>query len=100
MSGVNLTRRAFLGAMVALPLVGQGNDWVELFNGQNLDGWRPQRGPGSWKVVDGQLSAEGPMCHLFYNGPVHSADFKNFELEVEVMTRQGCNSGVYFRPTW
>ncbi len=96
MSGAIVTRREFLGTMAALPLVWQGGEWVELFNGQNLDGWRPQRGPGSWKVVDGQLSADGPMCHLFYSGPVRGADFKNFELEVEAMTRPGCNSGVYF----
>lgn len=96
MNGVHLTRRAFLGTMAALPLLAQSNDWVELFDGRSLDGWRPQRGPGSWKVADGQLSAEGPMCHLFYEGPVRGADFKNFEFEVEVLTRPGCNSGVYF----
>ena len=96
MSKVHFTRRAFLGAMAAVPLFGQSNDWVELFNGRSLEGWRPQRGPGSWKVLDGLLSAEGPMCHLFYDGPVRGADFKNFELEVEVMTSKGCNSGVYF----
>ncbi len=86
--------------MAALPLAAQGGDWVELFNGRNLDGWRPQSGPGSWKVVDGLLAADGPMCHLFYNGPVRGADFKNFEIEVEAMTRPGCNSGVYFHTAY
>jgi hypothetical protein len=86
--------------MAALPLAGQNGGWTELFNGQSLDGWRPQAGPASWKVVDGLLSADGPMCHLFYTGPFHGADFKNFELEVEAMTQPGCNSGVYFHSVY
>ena len=96
----DLTRRAFVGAMAAFPLLGQNDGWVELFNGKNLDGWRPQNSGPSWKVVGGLLTADGPMCHLFYTGPVHNADFKNFELEVEVMTRPSCNSGVYIHTTY
>jgi hypothetical protein len=96
----DLTRRAFVGAMAAVPLLGQNDGWVELFNGKDLTGWRPQNNPASWKVVDGLLTADGPMCHLFYTGPVHNADFKNFELEVEAMTRPSCNSGVYIHTTY
>jgi hypothetical protein len=61
-----------------------------------LSGWRPSENKGSWTVVDGQLAADGPRSHLFYTGPVHAADFKNFEIEVEVTTKPECNSGVYF----
>jgi hypothetical protein len=96
----DLSRRAFVGAMAAVPLLGQSQGWTELFNGRDLDGWRPQNGPGSWKVVDGLLTGDGPMCHLFYTGPFHNADFKNFELEAECMTRQSCNSGVYIHTEW
>jgi hypothetical protein len=91
----NLTRRAFVGTL-ALPLLAQGDGWVDLFNGRNLEGWRPQGNLGSWKVMDGVLAADGPRCHLFYSGPVRGGDFKNFELEAEVMTRPVCNSGIYF----
>jgi len=97
---LDFTRRAFVGAMAAAPLVGQGGGWTDLFNGKDLTGWRPQTGPGSWTVADGLLTANGPMCHLFYAGPFHNADFKNFELQVECMTRQRCNSGVYIHTAW
>ena len=98
----DLSRRAFVGAMAAVPLLGQNGGWVELFNGKDLTGWKPQNNnpATSWKVVDGLLTADGPMCHLFYTGPFHNADFKNFELEAEVMTRQSCNSGVYIHTAY
>jgi hypothetical protein len=89
------TRRAFLGALAA-PAFAAAGDWIELFDGRTLDGWRPSENRGSWTVRDGALAADGPKSHLFYTGPVHGADFRNFELEVEVLTRAACNSGVYF----
>ncbi|HEY2012768.1 MAG TPA: family 16 glycoside hydrolase [Bryobacteraceae bacterium] len=82
--------------MTALGLSAADDGWVDLFDGRSLNGWRPSENQASWKVVDGALSAEGPRSHLFYTGPVHGANFRNFELEVEVMTRPLCNSGVYF----
>jgi hypothetical protein len=98
-----MTRRAFVAAMAAMPatpVFAQDDGWVELFDGRSLAGWRPEGGLGSWKVANGQLCADGPMCHLFYDGPVHSADFKNFELEVEAMARPNSNSGVYFHTAY
>lgn len=95
-----MTRRAFVGALTALGVSGADDGWVELFDGRRLEGWRPSENKSSWKVVDGQLAAEGPRSHLFYTGPVRGADFRNFELEVEVLTRPGCNSGVYFHTAY
>ncbi len=100
MQNSDITRRAFVGALSAVPLLGQSDGWVDLFNGKNLDGWRPEGNLASWKVKDGLLLADGPMCHLFYAGPVHGGDFKNFELEVEAMTQPSCNSGVYFHTAY
>ncbi len=71
-------------------------EWIDLFDGKSMTGWRPSENKGSWKVVDGALAADGPRSHLFYTGPVHGADFKNFEIEVELTTNPECNSGVYF----
>jgi Domain of Unknown Function (DUF1080) len=51
-------------------------------------------------VTNGMLTAKGPHSHLFYVGPVHGADFKNFELEVELITQPDCNSGVYFHTAY
>jgi len=90
------TRRAFLGALAAPVLVGGAGDWIELFDGRTLDGWRASENKASWQVRDGALAADGLKSHLFYEGPVHGADFRNFELEVEVLTRAACNSGIYF----
>jgi hypothetical protein len=92
------TRRAFLGAAIAAPFATQAatEDWIDLFDGKSLNGWRPSENKNSWKVVDGQLAADGPRSHLFYTGPVRAADFKNFEIEVEATTEPECNSGVYF----
>jgi len=97
---MDITRRSFLVSIAAVPIFVQGDGWVELFNGRNLEGWRPQGKLNSWKVDGGQLCADGPMCHLFYDGPVRRADFKNFELEVEAMARSNSNSGVYFHTTY
>jgi hypothetical protein len=91
-----ITRRAFVGALSAIPLAAADDGWIELFDGHSLEGWRPSEHKDSWKVVEGQLAAQGPRSHLFYDGPVHGADFKNFELEVGALARPACNSGVYF----
>jgi hypothetical protein len=95
---LDLTRRAFAGsvAAAAISAVAADSGWTQLFNGHSLEGWRPSENKASWKVVGGQLAADGPRSHLFYTGPVHGANFRNFELEVEAMARPGCNSGVYF----
>ena len=100
MQNSEMTRRAFVGTMTAAGLTTADDGWVALFNGRNLDGWRPSESQDSWKVVDGQLSADGPRSHLFYTGPVRGANFRNFEIEAEVMTRPGANSGIYFHTAY
>jgi len=95
-----MSRRVFVGAMTALGLSAAEEPWVELFDGRSLKGWRASENASSWKVVDGTLSADGPRSHLFYTGPVRGARFRNFELEVEVLTRPLCNSGIYFHTAW
>jgi Domain of Unknown Function (DUF1080) len=95
-----MTRRTFAGTMAALALPAADAGWTELFDGHSLAGWRPSENKDSWKVVDGALAADGKRSHLFYDGPFHGGDFRNFELEVELMTRPGCNSGVYFHTAY
>ena len=69
--------------------------WKELFDG-TLDGWQRTENMGTWTVKDGLLITHGKRSHLFYVGPVENADFRNFELKVEVKTETGSNSGIYF----
>lgn len=71
-------------------------DWVSLFDGRTLRGWKASENPGSFKAMDGAVIADGPRAHLFYVGEDGRATFKNFELEAEVRTEPGANSGIYF----
>jgi pterin-4a-carbinolamine dehydratase len=70
--------------------------WHLLFDGKSLAGWQPNESPCTFSVTDGVILVKGPVSHLFYTGPVANHDFKNFELSIEVLTRPGANSGVYF----
>ncbi len=95
-----ITRRVFVGALTALGFTAAQDGWVQLFDGHSLNGWRPSETKDSWKVIDGQLAADGPRSHLFYNGNVNQASFLNFELEVEALAKPSANSGVYFHTAY
>ena len=69
--------------------------WISLFDGKTLNGWKESEGP-SFSIEDGAIKVAGKRSHLYYDGPVNNHDFKNFELKLQVMTRPGANSGVYF----
>ncbi|MEZ4772729.1 MAG: family 16 glycoside hydrolase [Bacteroidia bacterium] len=71
-------------------------EWISLFNGTDLSGWKVNENPGSFRVEDGVLIAEGPRAHLFYMGEDGNASFTNFELKLEIMTHLHANSGVYY----
>jgi Domain of Unknown Function (DUF1080) len=71
--------------------------WYSLFNGKDFTGWKKSEdNPDTFKVVNGEIVARGPRCHLFYVGPVNDANFKNFEWKCEIMTKPRSNSGMYF----
>jgi hypothetical protein len=71
--------------------------WYSLFNGKDLSGWKKSTdNPDTFKVVDGKIVAHGDRCHLFYDGPLCNARFKDFEWKCEILTKPGSNSGMYF----
>jgi hypothetical protein len=71
--------------------------WYNLFNGKDLSGWKKSEDhPETFKVVDGDIVANGQVCHLYYDGPVEKHNFKNFEWKCEIMTKPHSNSGMYF----
>ncbi len=70
--------------------------WFSLFDGQTFDGWKFSENKQSWKIEDGEIVAHGPRSHLFYEGQVGNADFKNFELRCEVYTYPKANAGIFF----
>ena len=84
--------------VLAIPASAQTGDqgWISLFDGKSLDGWKAGENAGTFSVRDGAIVAHGPLCHLFYMGPVYYGDFKDFELKVDVMTEPGANGGVFF----
>ena len=71
-------------------------DWVSLFDGHSLNGWKVGQNSETFSVKDGQIVVHGPTAHLFYEGDYKNHSFKNFELKVDVMTYPGANSGIYF----
>jgi hypothetical protein len=95
------TRRDILGMLLAAPAAARAwaadsYDWIPLFDGKSLQGWKPSEHEGTFKVVDGEIVVHGDRSHLFYTGPVHGADFRNFEFTAEIKTLPNSNSGVYF----
>lgn len=75
---------------------GKEEGWQNLFDGKTLNGWKASENKNTFSVRDGMIVASGPRSHLFYVGPIQNANFKNFELKAEVMTKPGSNSGMYF----
>lgn len=76
------------------------NDWISMFNGTDLTGWKANpENPDSFKVEDGVLVVDGPRCHLFWVGdPDDPTDeqFTNFHWHAKVKTMPQANSGLYF----
>jgi len=71
-------------------------EWISLFDGKTLNGWKVGENSETFSVEDGMIVVDGPRAHLFYVGSVKNHDFKNFEFKAQVMTTPGSNSGMYF----
>jgi hypothetical protein len=70
-------------------------EWVQLFNGKNLDGWKSHpKSPGKWEVKDGAIVGSGKEAsHLFSD----RGDYENFHFRIEAKISDKGNSGQYFR---
>lgn len=83
------------GCTAIVPHV-EAQEALSLFDGKTLDGWKvTEENPGSFRVEDQAIVAEGPRAHLFYDGE-HGIDFTDFVLTLKVKTKPSANSGVYF----
>lgn len=71
------------------------NDWVSLFDGKTLNGWKASEHPSTFSVKDGMIVVHGDRAHLFYEGDVMKHNFKNFEFKADVLTKPGSNSGIF-----
>lgn len=77
----------------------QADEWISLFDGETLNGWKASENSDSWKIMDGAIVTAGPRSHLFYDGEVMDHNFKNFEFTADVKTKPNANSGIYIH-TW
>lgn len=69
-------------------------EWVQIFNGKDLTGWKTHPDDkAKWEVKDGILTGTGPVGHLFSE----RGDYENFRYRVEARINDGGNSGQYFR---
>ena len=74
---------------------GDDKEWVQLFNGKNLDGWMLNASePGDWSVKDGVMIGKGPKRSHIYS---FRGDYENFHYRIEAKISDKGNSGQYFR---
>lgn len=79
---------------------GHSAEWVSLFDGKTLNGWKAAEHPATFTVSNGAIVVHGDRAHLFYDGAVNDHFFKNFELKLKVMTAPGANSGIFIHTTY
>lgn len=91
---------ALVAGLVGVAAVARAEEsgFESLFDGTTLAGWKASENVDSWKVVDGAIVCHGPRSHLFYVGPdaAKPADFTNFHLKAEVLTKPNSNAGIFF----
>ncbi len=97
-----MSKKFTMGLLCLLLIAGytasaQAQDgWISLFDGESFDGWKKaEENQDTFSIQDGKIVANGPRCHLFYVGG-EDANFKNFELKVDVMTKPNSNGGIFF----
>ena len=78
---------------LALSARHKADDWIPMFDGSSLDGWKANEHPESWTVKNGAITGDGPASHLFWM----KEKCVNCEFKAEVKINHGGNSGMYFR---
>ncbi|MBS1600378.1 MAG: DUF1080 domain-containing protein [Bacteroidetes bacterium] len=78
----------------------KAEEWISLFDGKSLNGWKVGKNAATFSVENGTIVAHGETAHLFYVGDAHNHNFKNFDFKAKVMTEPGSNSGIYFHTTY
>lgn len=80
------------------------NDWIYLFDGTSMDGWRGYNGktmPPGWVIENGTLTFKTELgLEQDYEGGkdiIYAAEeFDNFELYLEWKLPEGGNSGIFY----
>ena len=84
----------------------KSNEWINLFDGTSLDGWRAYNGdqmPPGWKIIDSVLTFKTEQIleqDYDYKGNrdimYGEEEFENFELYLEWKIPKGGNSRIYY----
>ena len=72
---------------------GKGAEWVKMFDGKSLEGWKATERPEQWVVKDGTITSSGERSHLLWM----KEECENCEYKVTVKINKGGNSGLFFR---
>jgi hypothetical protein len=87
-------------SLLALPAAAddkkeEGKDWVQLFNGKDLTGWKTHPDDkAKWEVSDGILIGSGSEVGHLYS---ERDDYENIDYLIEARINDKGNSGQYFR---
>jgi len=94
----SVSRRKLLTSLLALPVALRGgeDEGTPLFDGHSLVGWKVGGHHRSFRVEGDKIVADGTPAQLFYEGGGQNANFKNFELRADVLTRTGASSCIHF----
>ncbi|MEC3878421.1 3-keto-disaccharide hydrolase [Parapedobacter sp. 10938] len=65
---------------------------IDLFNGEDLTGWKTSGENSQWVVEDGILINKGTGANL-----ISEQEFEDFKLVAEFRYKEGANSGIYLR---
>jgi hypothetical protein len=85
----------FVAFLLAISSLSSAQDFVPLFNGHDLTGWKIN-GTEKWVVENGELIAEsGPDKEYGYLKT--EKPYKNFILKLDLKQEENGNSGVFIR---
>lgn len=74
------------------------DNWISLFNGNNLDGWRGYQNHSidAWSVEDGTIHCNGHKEGVAPTDLITDKEYGNFELSVQWKLSKASNSGILF----
>lgn len=87
--------RLFASALCLGTAFASAQQFADLFNGQNLNGWTVL-GKGSWKVQNGEIVGTQPASEPGFTHLMHDTTVGDFELTFQFKNPKG-NTGAFFR---
>ncbi|TWU05281.1 Serine/threonine-protein kinase PknB [Symmachiella macrocystis] len=72
------------------------SEWLELFNGKNLDGWTPSN-TKQWKVLDGAIQGDAPAGGKSWSALTSDHDYDDYEFSFQYRLAKGSRARVLLR---